>query len=310
MSRIRTLIVDDEPLAREGIAHLLAQDPEVEVVGVCGDGQTAVEEIRRKQPDLAFVDVHMPRLNGLDAIEQVPAADRPAIIFVTAHHQYAVRAFAACAVDYLLKPFRDDRFQAALARAKEHVRRLHIVRLQREAQAWCEAGGTDGAPPAAPARLIFKVGADFVFLKPDELIWIEAQGNFVKLGVVGQTCLAREALQSVEDRLDSRQFARVHLSCLINLHNRRRVEPVLYGDYRVLMSDGAKIPAEPERYPPRQAEDAASAQSRLSARPAGQPGKQRDGPGRHRAGQPALQSRPRPRRRPRVRAVDRLDVRM
>ena len=248
MSRIRTLIVDDEPLAREGIALLLAQDPEVEVVGACGDGQAAVEEIRRKQPDLAFVDVHMPRLNGLDAIEQLPAADRPAIIFVTAHHQYAVRAFAACAVDYLLKPFRDDRFQAALARAKEHVRRLHLVRMQRQAQEPCEARGPgaaeprgSGAHPAAAARLVFKVGAEYVFLNPDELIWIEAQGNFIKLGAVGQTFLAREALQSVEERLDSRQFARVHRSFLINARHIRRIVPVLYGDYQVLMSDGAKI---------------------------------------------------------------------
>ena len=245
MTKIRTLIVDDEPLAREGIALLLAQDPEMEVVGLCGDGQAAVEEIRRQQPDLAFVDVHMPRLNGLDAIEQLPEAERPAIIFVTAHHQYAVRAFAACAVDYLLKPFRDDRFQTALARAKEHVRRNHFTRLQRHAQAlgvtWPPAGAPERLPAAGADRLVFKVGSEYVFLNPDELIWVEAQGNFVKLGVAGQTLLAREALQSVEERLDPRQFARVHRSFLLNTRHIRRIVPVLYGDYRVLMSDGAKV---------------------------------------------------------------------
>jgi two-component system LytT family response regulator len=241
MNRIRTLIVDDEPLAREGIALLLAQDPEMEVVGLCGDGQAALEEIRRQQPDLAFVDVHMPRLNGLDAIEQLPADERPAIIFVTAHNQYAVRAFAACAVDYLLKPFRDDRFQAALARAKDHVRRVHSTRMQRRAAALGAAHAPERGRPDAGARLVFKVGSEFVFLNPDELIWIEAQGNFVKLGVVGQTLLAREALQSVEERLDSGQFVRVHRSFLLNTRHIRRIVPVLYGDYRVLMSDGAKI---------------------------------------------------------------------
>jgi two-component system, LytTR family, response regulator len=241
MSRIRTLIADDEPLAREGIALLLAQDPEMEVVGLCGDGQTALEEIRRQQPDLAFVDIHMPRLNGLDAIEQLPAADRPAIVFVTAHHQYAVRAFGACAVDYLLKPYRDDRFQAALARAKEHVRRVRGTGRPPPAPALGAAQGAERARPDAADRLVFKVGSDFVFLNPDELIWIEAQGNFVKLGVVGQTLLAREALQSVEERLEAGPFARVHRSFLLNTRHIRRIEPVLYGDYRVLMSDGTKI---------------------------------------------------------------------
>ncbi len=231
MSRIRTLIVDDEPLAREGIALLLARDPEVEVVGACADGQAALEEIRRQQPDLAFVDVAMPRLSGFEAIEQVPDADLPAIVFVTAHHQYAVRAFAACAVDYLLKPFRDDRFQAALLRAKEHVRRRRLERRPPEA----------AAPGTAAPRLVFKVGSDFVFLNPDELIWVEAQGNFVKLGVAGQTHLVRESLQSVEERLDAAQFARVHRSFLISLRHIRRIVPARYGDYRVLMSDGTKI---------------------------------------------------------------------
>jgi len=236
MSKIRTLIVDDEPLAREGIALMLAQDPEVEVVGSCGDGQAALEEIRRMQPDLAFVDVHMPRLNGLDAVEQLPEVERPAIIFVTAHHQYAVRAFAACAVDYLLKPYRDDRFQSALLRAKEHVRRRQLERMPRPS-----AESPPGPDTASAARLVFKVGSDFVFLGSDELIWIEAQGNLVKLGVAGQTHRVRESLQRVEERLDSRQFVRVHRSFLINTRHIRRIEPVLYGDYRVLMSDGTKI---------------------------------------------------------------------
>jgi two-component system LytT family response regulator len=229
MRPIRTLIVDDEPLAREGIALMLERDPEVEVIGACGDGQAALEAIRTQRPDLAFVDIHMPRLNGLDAIEQLPAADRPAVIFVTAHHQYAVRAFDACAVDYLLKPFRDDRFQAALTRAKAQVRRAR-----------------DDAPVAAAApepanRLVFKAGSEYIFISPDDLIWIEAQGNFVKLALAPQTHLVREPLQSVEERLDPRQFVRVHRSFLINARHIRRIMPILYGDYQVLMSDGTKI---------------------------------------------------------------------
>ena len=230
MTRIRTLIVDDEPLAREGIALMLERDPEVEVIGACGDGLAALNEIRAKRPDLAFVDIHMPRLNGVDAIEQLPAADRPAVIFVTAHHQYAVRAFAACAVDYLLKPFRDDRFQAALTKAKAHVRRGRLA-----------APAAAIAPEPAAARLVFKAGSEYIFLNPDDLVWIEAQGNFVKLAVGHQTHLVREPLQNVEERLDPRQFVRVHRSFLINARHIRRIMPILYGDYQVLMSDGTKV---------------------------------------------------------------------
>jgi two-component system LytT family response regulator len=229
MRPIRTLIVDDEPLAREGIALMLERDPEVEVIGACGDGQAALEAIRTQRPDLAFVDIHMPRLNGLDAIEQLPAADRPAVIFVTAHDQYAVRAFGACAVDYLLKPFRDDRFQAALTRAKAQVRRAR------------DDAPVPAAAPEPANRLVFKAGSEYIFISPDDLIWIEAQGNFVKLAVAPQTHLVREPLQSVEERLDPRQFVRVHRSFLINARHIRRIMPILYGDYQVLMSDGTKI---------------------------------------------------------------------
>ena len=250
MNRIRTLIVDDEPLARDGIAVMLERDPEVEIVGVCGDGQAAVEAIRAKRPDLAFIDVHMPRMSGIDAIEQLPEAERPAIIFVTAHDRYAIRAFETCAVDYLLKPFRDDRFRSALARAKERIAGQHLGRMQEHAKAVLDlcanpnspaAGAAEAGAAVPPDLLVFKVGSEFVFLQPEEVIWIEAQGNVVKLRVGGQIHLVREALQTLEERLDPARFVRVHRSFLINLRHIRRIVPVFYGDYTIVMSDGTKV---------------------------------------------------------------------
>ena len=135
MNKIRALIVDDEPLAREGIAVMLENDPEIEIVGMCSDGQAALEEIKSKKPDLAFLDIHMPRLDGIKAIEKLPTENRPAIIFITAHDKYAVQAFDSCAVDYLLKPFRDDRFHSADARAKDQIRRVNLGRMHEHAKA-------------------------------------------------------------------------------------------------------------------------------------------------------------------------------
>lgn len=248
MNKIRALIVDDEPLAREGIAVMLESDPEIEIIGVCSDGQAAVDEIRTKKPDLAFMDVHMPRLDGIKALEKLPIENRPAIIFITAHDKYAVQAFDSCAVDYLLKPFRDDRFRSAVARAKDQIRRVNLGRMHQHAKALYEffERVSPEPKPAEPAtnegdRLVFKISGDFVFLNPEDVVWVEAQGNSVKIGAAGAVHLVRESLQSVEDRLDKARFARVHRSFVVNVKHIRRIVPALYGDYDVLMSDGVKV---------------------------------------------------------------------
>jgi two-component system LytT family response regulator len=251
MNKIRALIVDDEPLAREGIAVMLESDPEIEIVGMCSDGQAALEEIKSKKPDLAFLDIHMPRLDGIKALEKIPSENRPAIIFITAHDKYAVQAFESNAVDYLLKPFRDDRFRAAVTRAKDQIRRVNLGRMHEHAKALYEFFEKVNAPAAeaveTPAgvpdgdRLVFKIAGDFVFLNPEDVVWVEAQGNSIKIGAAGQVHLVRESLQSVEDRLDPVRFARVHRSFVVNVKHIRRIVPVLYGDYDVLMSDGVKV---------------------------------------------------------------------
>lgn len=248
--KIRTLIVDDEPLAREGVAVLCGADPEIEIIGQCGDGAAALQTIRREHPDLIFLDVQMPKRDGFEMLEGLPAAERPIVVFVTAYDQYAIRAFEACAVDYLLKPFSDKRFQQALARAKSEVRNsraqaidqrldellARVSELRRGAPA-----ATVAPTPEYAERIVVKAGGDLHFIKTSDVLWVEAQGDFVKVQTREQPQLVRETLQSMEQKLDANRFLRIHRSFLVNVQHIKRVAPALYGDHTVFMSDGSKL---------------------------------------------------------------------
>lgn len=249
-NKIRTLIVDDEPLAREGILTLLAGDPEVEVIGTCADGQTAVQAIRTKRPDLVFLDVQMPKRDGFGVLAELKREEQPQVIFVTAYDQYAIQAFEAHAIDYLLKPFRDARFAAALARAKGEIRKARYLGMGKKLEELLESLQT-AAPreparlpvsPAEPAdRVVLKTGNDIHFIKLADIIWVEAQADFVKVHTTGAAQLVRETLQSLEQRLDPVKFLRIHRSSLVNLEHVKKVTPALYGDYTVLLSDDTKL---------------------------------------------------------------------
>ncbi len=255
MKKIRTLIVDDEPLAREGLETMLKPDPEIELVGTCADGQSAVEAIRARAPDLVFLDVQMPKRDGFGVLAELKPAERPMVVFVTAYDQHAIRAFEVSAVDYLLKPYSDARFAAALARAKEEIRKARTSNLSRQVEHLLEQvrgleakpGGTAGADaPAGPApdyadRIVLKADGALHFIKTRDVIWIEAQGDFVKVQTHGKTQLVRETLQSMERKLDAAKFLRTHRSFLVNLEHVKKVEVALYGDYVVFMSDGSKL---------------------------------------------------------------------
>jgi two-component system LytT family response regulator len=252
---IRTLVVDDEPLAREGIMALLAQDPAIEVIGNCADGQSAVNSIRAQRPDLVFLDVQMPKRNGFEVLAELKPAERPVIVFVTAYDQYAIQAFDHCAVDYLLKPFRDARFAAALARAKGEVHKLRVVGLGQTMEELLgyvkEMVKTGTMPPIntppPPAsvepsdRVVLKTGSDLHFIKTSDIIWVESQADFVKVHTTGAAQLVRETLQNLEQRVDPAKFLRIHRSSLVNLDHVKKVTPALYGDYVVLMSDDTKL---------------------------------------------------------------------
>lgn len=247
MKKIRVLIVDDEPLAQQGIALMLRDDPELEMIGLCGDGRTALETIRTQRPDLVFLDAQMPHLGGVDLYAQLAPGERPAVIFITAHADYAVQAFEMCAVDYLLKPFRDTRFHAAVQRAKEHIRRSDFREVERRMTALLDQlrrlEGAPATPPAEapPGRLVFKIAGEHLFLEPADLAWTEAQGELVKLSVNGALHLVREPLHLVEKRLDPARFVRVHRSFIVNVAHILKITPTLYGDHTLLMRDGAKI---------------------------------------------------------------------
>lgn len=251
INRIRTLVIDDEPLAREGIVAMLAGDPEVDVIGTCADGQSALNAIRAQRPDLVFLDIQMPKRDGFEVLVELKREERPVVIFITAYDKYAIRAFELSAIDYLLKPFRDARFFAALAKAKKEVRQARGSDLSQKVDqllGYMQAMG--GAKPAAsvPAtagdttdRVVLKTGSDIVFLRTGDIIWVESQADFIKVHTVGAAQLVRETLQSLEGRLDPAKFLRIHRSSLVNLEHVRKVTPALYGDYTVLMSDDTKL---------------------------------------------------------------------
>lgn len=250
MKKIRTLIVDDEPLAREGVALMLADDADIEVVGQSADGEDALRQIEEKRPDLVFLDIHMPRLSGMEAIDRLPAGRRPVVVFVTAHDHYALPAFEQGAVEYVLKPFHNARFKAALGRAKEHVRRSDLQSLLQKTedllgqlQESARAAANDSAerPAQGSRRLTFKVSGSYLVFAPEEIVWIEAQGNLVKLCARGRTHLVRDTLEQIAKQLASDRFVRVHRSYLVNADHIKEITPLLYGDHTVIMSDNAKI---------------------------------------------------------------------
>lgn len=252
MTALRALIVDDEPLAREAIAALLQDEPEVEVAGQCADGPSALAAIRRERPDLVFLDVQMPGLGGLEVVAALRPEERPAIIFTTAYDRHALRAFELSAVDYLLKPIGDARFHSAVERARTRIRQAGFedahVRLRRLLEHALGAAGARAPDAPAPAgRLGFRVGADYHLVDAAEIVWLEAQRDYVKLSAAGQTHLTRESLQEMEKRLDPGLFCRVHRSFIVNTSRIRKVSTGFGGELSLLMSDGVKIPVSRSR---------------------------------------------------------------
>jgi two-component system, LytTR family, response regulator len=221
-AKIRTLIVDDEPLARSNLAVLLRADPEIGVVGECGSGEQALGEIRVANPDLLFLDVQMPECDGFDVLELLGRNLPPAIVFVTAYDQYALRAFEAGALDYLLKPFDNARFELALSRAKQRIRL-----------------GRDRAPKLE--RVVIKNAGQISFVKISEIDWIEAADYYACLHVGSRSHLLRRSLSDLEDDLDPDVFCRVHRSSIVNLERVRGLKLTPDGEYEVLLDTGTSV---------------------------------------------------------------------
>jgi len=232
------LIVDDEPLARERILDLLAGDAEVEVVGECGDGLAAVAAIEHHKPDLLFLDVQMPELDGFGVLEAIDEAKAPVIIFVTAYDQYALRAFEVHALDYLLKPFDRERFDKALQRAKHQIARERAGAAPQELIALL---ADLKARPKPLERLVIKSAGRVFFLRAEEIDWIEAAANYVKLHVGKESHLLRETINGLAAKLDPDKFLRIHRSTIINLECVKELQPWFHGDYVVILKDGTQL---------------------------------------------------------------------
>lgn len=250
---IRTLLVDDEPLAREGMRMHLAAEPDVEIVGEAADGVQAAEAIRALRPDLVFLDVQMPEVDGLQVVERVGAGAMPAVIFVTAYHQHAVRAFELHAVDYLLKPVAEERLRSALARARLRLagrgEQALAARLEalledfRSLRARVEGGdGGEAGPARKFAAWISVTGRTSTQLvRVEDVDWFEAEGNYVRLHVGTANHLIRSTLRGMADQLDPATFIRIHRSTIVNVNRIREIQPWFGGDYIALLHDGRQL---------------------------------------------------------------------
>jgi two-component system LytT family response regulator len=240
VSRLRILIADDEPLARARLRSLLPADIELEVVAECATGTDALEAIRRDKPDIAFLDMQMPGCDGLSVVSGLEPAERPAVVFVTAHDKFAVDAFGVRAVDYVLKPFDRRRLETALERAAEYVAARRAGSIGARIDELLSGGG--GAPRRRE-RLAVKADGRFVFLKYDEIVWVEAADNYVVIHTQpGERLMVRETLSSVEDRLGPQQFTRVNRSALVRIDQVKELQPNAQGDYSVLLRQGMRLP--------------------------------------------------------------------
>lgn len=240
MEKIRAVIVDDETLAREKLRRLLEAEPDIEILGEAADGEAAVELVLNHSPDLLFLDVQMPELTGFEVLESLGRKRPPCVIFVTAHDQFALRAFEAHAIEYLLKPFDRVRFQNALMRARELTKGQkdaskdysgQLSNLLRDLQAKSHRRG----------RLAVRNGQRTVLLKMDEIQWCEAADNYVVLHVGSDRHLLRETMTALEARLDPHLFLRVSRSAMVNVDQIHSVEPLFYGEQLIRLQSGAKV---------------------------------------------------------------------
>ena len=238
-ARIRTVIVDDEAPARTRIRQLLKGELDFEIVAECANGREAVERIIGEKPDVVFLDVQMPRLNGLEVCEAICSAPtQPLIIFVTAYDEHALKAFELHAVDYLLKPFDRERFQMTLKHARDQLRRATGLSAVRRLEALLE----ELRPGVREKeRLVFKENGRVIFVRTESLDWIEADGNYVRLHAGSESHYVRATLGKLEAQLPPANFMRISRSAVVNLERVKELQPLFYGDYVVILQNGSRL---------------------------------------------------------------------
>ena len=236
--RIRTLIVDDESLAREKVRNFLLRDPQFEVVGECSNGPEAIAAIQESLPDLLLLDIQMPQMDGFSVLEAISSNRLPHVIFVTAYDQYALRAFEFHALDYLLKPFDWDRFEQTLQRAKDQLFKERSSQFNRGIQALLDQLKEQ---PRYLDRLVIKSSGRVFLLKTDEIDWIEAEGNYIRLHVSKESHLLRETISTLESQLDPKVFLRIHRSTIVNLNRIKELQSWFHGEFHVILKDGTQL---------------------------------------------------------------------
>ena len=249
MREIRALIVDDEPLARRGIRQLLEKEEDITVVGEARNGREALRALRSLGPDLVFLDVQMPEVDGFGVLRAYGPERMPAVIFVTAYDAFAVRAFDAHALDYLVKPLREARFAEAVQRARERVRSADAVALSRQLSALLAANDAARLTPVPETtrRIVVPTATGELVLEASEIDWIEADDYYAAVHTRGRRHLIRESLSSLETRLDAARFVRAHRSAIVNLDRVRELRTEGPGDCALLLRDGTRVPVSRRR---------------------------------------------------------------
>jgi two-component system LytT family response regulator len=235
---MRIVIVDDEPLARERIRSLLKDEPDIEVLAECANGTEAAAAVRKFSPDLLFLDVQMPGLGGFEVLQSLAKERLPLVIFVTAFDQHALKAFEAHALDYLLKPFKQARFKAALRRARDMLANQQAGSVSKNLLALLEQ-----ARPEAErlTRIPVRIGERVIFVKTAQIEYIEAAGNYVVLHAGKENHVVRETLTALEEKLAPKQFLRISRSTLVNLEQIKELQPLFKGEYAVLLHNGKQL---------------------------------------------------------------------
>lgn len=235
---IRAIVVDDEPLACKRLVKLLKEDEEVEVVDVCANGKEAIEQINKQEPELVFLDIQMPEINGFEVLKHIETEQVPAIIFVTAYDEYALKAFEVHALDYLMKPFSKDRFRDSLQRAKNTLKNENSVQVEEKIQNLLDYMEPE---QESLSRILIKTSNRYFFMKAEDIDWIESAGNYVRIHSGKDHYLIRETMINMEKKLDSDKFFRIHRSTIINVEKVRELEQWFHGDYQVIMYNDEKL---------------------------------------------------------------------
>ncbi len=255
MESVRTIIVDDEQLARRGLKTLVERHPGFEVVAVCRDGREAIARISELKPDLVLLDIQMPEITGFDVIARLPAEAVPVVIFVTAYDEFAIRAFEVRALDYLLKPVSQGRVDEALARAAARIRDRRLAEygstlLAAVAEIQTGREAVAGSVPGTPRwleRIMVKTGEAIQFVEVADIDWIEGADYYVTLHASGKEHLYRESLKRLEERLDPSQFVRIHVSAIVNLAHVREIRHAFGREYEVTLASGRTLPVSRRR---------------------------------------------------------------